>query len=121
MMHGEIIEDRLAAFRVFIRGDEAARLVEHEKSGALALRQWLAVNLDLIGRADVGRGRGQHNAVDGDAAFGNPGLCIAARAKPDARHYFGDALALLFGIGRLRADGRAFRSLGTAMVMGHGA
>ncbi len=119
VMHGEIIEDRLPAFRIFVRRDEAARLVEHEKPRPLALRQWLAVNFDLIARADVHGRRSQHGSVDGDAAFGDPRLGVAARAKPDARHHLGDALALLFSIGRLRADGRTFRSLGTAMVMGH--
>ena len=86
------IEDRRAAFRVLMCGDEAARLVEEKKSCTLTLGQGLAVDADLIGGADRHRRARQCFTIDGDAALRDPGFGIAARAKPGARHDLGNAI-----------------------------
>ena len=77
-----------------MRGHKPARLVVEEQPRALALRQRPAIDGDAVVGRDVERGRGNHRAVDGDAAGGDPGLGLAARGKPGACDHLGDAFAL---------------------------
>ena len=77
-----------------LRGHQPARLVIAEQPRALARAQRLAVDRDAVGRRHVERRRGNHRAVDGDAAVGDPGLRLAARGEAGAGHHLGDALAL---------------------------
>jgi hypothetical protein len=91
-MQMQKIEDGGAAFRVLMRGDEAARLVEEKKPCALPLGQGLAIDADFIGGTDRHRRARQCFAIDGDAALRDPVLGIAARAKPGAGHDLGNAI-----------------------------
>src|SRR6185312_15321667 len=72
---------------------QAARLVIEEQPGALARRQWFAVDGDDIVGGDIERRRVDDTAVDGDAALHNPRLGVAARGQPRPRNHLGDALA----------------------------
>jgi hypothetical protein len=76
-----------------VGGHQAARLVEHEQTGALARRQRLAVDGDDVVRGDVERRRIDDAAIDGDAALHDPFLGVAARGQAGARQHLGDALA----------------------------
>ena len=69
--------------------------MEQEQPGALAGRERLAVDGDLVVVGDVERGAGQNRAIDGDAALLDPQLGVAARAQAGARHDLGDALAFI--------------------------
>ena len=55
----------------------------------------LAVDAHVVGLADVKGGAREHLAVDADAALGDPGFGVAARANARPRHDLGDALALV--------------------------
>ncbi len=96
----EIIEDRRAAFRVLMGGDEAARLVEKEEPCALTLRQGLAVDADLVGWTDRDGWARQRFAVDGNPSLRDPGLGIAARAEAGAGDDLGDAVGVWRLVGR---------------------
>ena len=91
------VEDGRAALGIVIRGDEAARLVEHEQARAFARGQRLAVDGDAIFLRHIDGGRRQHFAIHRDAAGLDPGFRIATRAHADARHHLGDALAFKGG------------------------
>ena len=113
---GQVLEDRRPALGIARRGDEAARLVVEEQPRALGRRAAACRRRARRRRADVEGGAVELLAVDDDAALGDPGLGVAARAKPGARHHFGDALAFRFSGGRRRArrecDGRRSPELG---------
>ena len=101
---GERRENGRATMRVGMRRQEPARLVIEEEPRALAVRQRLAVDDDAVERRDVERGRCDLLAIDGDAAGRDPGLGLAPRAQPGARHHLGDAIA---GFGRFGFRGLA--------------
>ena len=90
-----------------------------------ALRQRLAVDADLVVGADIERGRGQHLAIDGDAALRDPGFGVAARAKAGAGDDLGDAIAGLFGRGSRTRNGAPgalkLGFAGAAVFLTHGA
>ena len=67
--------------------------MEQEKPRALGRAEPLAVDPHVVGVADVEGGALEHLAVDGDAARGDPGFGVAARAQARARHDLGDAAA----------------------------
>ena len=97
-------------------GDEAAGLVEQEEPGALGRGEPLAVDPDVVLVGHVVGGALEHLAVDGDAALGDPGLRLAARAQARARHHLGDAAAfadLRLGFGFVAHA--SFRSVGAAL------
>ena len=81
------------ALRVARGGDQPFRLVIEPQPRALARRQRDAVDGDAVRRADIDGGRGQHAAVDGDAAVGDPAFGVAARAEAGAGDHLGDPLA----------------------------
>ena len=66
-----------------------------EQPRALARRQRLAVNGDLVGGADIERRRRDGGAIDGDTSGRDPGFRLAAGAQTGARHHLGDAFARL--------------------------
>src|SRR5216684_2151384 len=90
----QAIEHRRAAPLVAMRGDEAGGLVIAPEPRRLRRGEGLAVDADVARLGDRERRAGQHLAVDGDAAFGDPALGIAARAQPGARQPLGDPLSL---------------------------
>src|SRR5882672_9692171 len=95
-------------------GHQAARLVKHEQTRALARRQRLAVDGDDIVGGDIERRRIDHAAVDGDAALHDPFLGVAARGQPCPRHDFRNALArFLFA----RRPGCPFLEIGLALAI----
>jgi hypothetical protein len=79
-----------------MRRHQPGWFVIEEEPRALAHRQWVAVDDDTVGGTDVERRRGDHGAIDRNAAGADPGLGFTPRAKPGARHHLGDALAALF-------------------------
>ena len=85
------LEHRLPPLRVLVAGHEPLRLVVAPQPRRFGLRQRLAVDGDLVGRAhDMGR-RLEHRAVDRDPALADPPLSVAPRAEACMRHGLGDA------------------------------
>jgi hypothetical protein len=74
-----------------MRGQKAARLVIEKQPRALAPRQRLAIDRDLVGIGHVKRRRVDHLAVDAHAPGLDPRLDRAARGEPGARNHLGDA------------------------------
>ena len=85
------LEHRGPALGVLGRGHEAARLVVQPEPRAFAGRHRLAVDRDLVVRADIERGRQDRLAIHGDAARLDPGFGIAARGEAGTGHDLGDA------------------------------
>ncbi len=84
------LEHGLAPLRILVAGDEALRLVVAPEPRQSRLGERLAVHRDDVPRRhDDGR-RGQHLAVDGDAALTDPRLGVAARAEPRMGDGLGD-------------------------------
>src|SRR3984893_3862605 len=73
----------------------------------------LAVDGDLVLAPDVDRRVGQRHAVQGDAAFADPGFRLAAGAEPSPRHDLGDAFSGFFAIAR-----RGFVALAQGPIYG---
>ena len=88
------VENRRPPLGIARGGDEPAGLVEEKEPRALGRAEPLAVDPDVVGVADVIGGALEHLAVDADAAGGDPGFGVAARAKARAGHHLGDAAPL---------------------------
>src|SRR5215470_1281397 len=68
----QVLENRRPALWIGVRCHQPARLVIEEQTGALALREWFAVDRNVIRAGDINRGRGDGRAVDSYPAYGNP-------------------------------------------------
>ena len=91
----QVVEHRLAALFVGVRGDEALGLVIEPQAGGFGFGQRLARHRDLVGGFHIQRGRGDDLAVDRHFADFDHPLGLAPRRDTGARQDLGNTLALM--------------------------
>src|SRR5690606_13378170 len=94
------VEDRRAAFRVPIGGDDTGRLVKQKQARALDGRDFLAVEFDAVMRTDIDRRSVQHLAVEPDAAGRDQFLGVATRGHASPCETPRDTFARVNGFAR---------------------
>ena len=98
----QIVEHGRTALGVARGGHEPAGLVIKPEARALLRWKRLAIDRDLVGGRHVDGGRVQDLAVEGDAAFGDHRLDVAAGRDSGPGDNLGDPI--LGGLVRLRVE-----------------